>query len=143
MTERDTLPFWFDDGIPTNGASEDQLAAAEAQIGHKLPPAFRELLRERDGGVSNYAYRGDDELDIPLPGFFNVTTLVSAHSAAAQFGTPERVVAISSDGDAWLGLDYRASANDPSVVYQASEEGDLETIASSFASFLSSLIQEE
>ncbi len=144
MTERGKLPFWFDDGIPTRGASEGELAAAEAQIGHKLPAGLRELLHEQDGGVSNYAYRSDDDLYIPLPGFFNIATVISASKSAPLFGTPAGVIAIASDDEAWLGLDYRTAEQEgPSVVYQASEEQPLQTIAKSFASFVANLIEDE
>lgn len=138
--DEEPLPFWLDDGTPCAGASREEIAAAETYTGRTLPPALTELLLQRDGGVSYYAFHVDD-LYVPLPGLFSVSMIVNSFDVAAQFGTPDGVIAIAGGGHSWLGLDYRADT-DPAVVYQESEDDDLQTIAGSFGDFLAGLVEE-
>jgi hypothetical protein len=54
----DKLPFWFDSYV--RGAAAEDIARAEEHIGWPLPEAYKRLLLEKDGGVSNYDYRVGD-----------------------------------------------------------------------------------
>ena len=142
MPDEPPLPFWFDDGgAVVAGASREEIAEAEKLIGRSLPPKFRELLLEQDGGVSNYAF-WETNVYVGLPAFFSVSQIVGAIESAALFGTPRGVIAIGSGGHCWLGLDYR-SGDAASVVYQDTEDADIETIAGSFEALLAELVVEE
>jgi hypothetical protein len=136
-TRDESRPFWLRRG--PHGASPDAIAAAEARMGVQLPAAFKDLLLRQDGGVSRHGAYCVGERSVPLPGFFHVATLVSSFEAADAFGTPRGIVAIASGGHDWLGLDYR-SGGAPSVVYQVSEDGELEVVAASFEDFLAGLV---
>jgi hypothetical protein len=133
------LSFWY--GKEEKGASAEEIARAETHIGHAFPASFRRLLFEQDGGVSSYSAYQAGERDVSLPAFFSLSTLVSSFDVADVFGTPKNVIAIASSGHSWLGLDYRAGGV-PSVVYQETEDDEIESLATSFDEFLVGLVRE-
>lgn len=98
------------------------------------------LLRERDGGVSNYTAFHVGEVYVSLPSMFGVDMIVDAFNSAHHFGTPKGVVAIGSSAHSWLGLDYR-HGTEPRVVHQESEDSDLEVVAESFDAFVAGLVE--
>ena len=135
------LPFWFDDGLPTSGASENELALLESMIGERLPPALRDLLAVRNGGVSNFAAFVVGETRVPLPALFSVMEISASVANSESFGTPDGVVAFGGDGDDWVGLDYR-QGRVPEVVYQEHDDAPLEVVASSVDELLAGLVEE-
>lgn len=136
--------FWFGSGP---GASEEDLSATEAYVGHRLPPLLRQLLLERDGGVSNFSAFEDGDEYFPLPPLFGVSstaaadTISSAFRVGLHFGVPTGVVPFAGMGHSWMGLDYR-QGDDPSVVYRQEEETAVELVARTFEAFLAGLIEE-
>jgi hypothetical protein len=133
------LGFWFD--LEQPGASEKALERAERALGRRLPPEFARALRIRNGGVSNYSGFRRGDYYVPLPAFFSVEDLVRAEEHRVEFGTPAGVVAIASGGHDWLGLDYRMGG-EPAIVYQETEDSDLEGVADSFEGLLDGLVEE-
>lgn len=115
--------------------------AAKEQLGVALPASLTRLLRERDGGVSNYLAYHVGETYASLPSFFGVAEIISSFLAAGEFGTPQGVVAIGSSAHSWLGLDYR-SAPEPAVIYQEDEDSPIVVLATSFDGFLAGLVEE-
>lgn len=140
----DRLPFWLE---ASTGSTEEALQAAEAYVGHRLPDSLRALLREQNGGVSNYATcgsAGDRYPVLPMMGVAadaSVDTIVRAHDVKEAFGVPEGVVVFAAMGDAWLGLDYRDSSVEPAVLYGDSER-DAVGVSATFDRFLDSLGEE-
>ncbi len=79
---------------------------------------------------------------VGLPAFFSLAELVDAFDNAELFETPDGLIAIGSGGHYWLGLDYRAGA-EPAVIYQETEDADIECVAASFDEFLDGLVEDE
>ena len=109
------LPFWFDDGSPSRGAAQTEIATLEQHCGHRLPASFRALLLERNGGVSNFDAFHVGEVYARVSTFFDVETITRSFDTADQFGTPDGVLAIASGAHDWIGLDFR-QAGEPTVV---------------------------
>ena len=137
----ETLPFWFDDGLPKGGASHECLSEFERHTGKALPASLKRLLHERDGGVSNYEAYRRGSLYVPLPAFFNMETMTRSFDTSEWFNTPDGVVAIGSGAHDWLGLDYREPGR-VGVVYQEHEDAPIQRIADSFQEFLDGLVEE-
>lgn len=144
--ENDPLPFWFDGKRP--GATEEELNHAERYVGNDLPAKLRELLREQDGGVSNYAGYVKGELYLPFLPVFGVRagpatgTIMRAFDVRNEFGVPQGVVPFAGQGHSWWGLDYRSDLRDPCVVFRGSEEEEIVVAAESFDEFVDGLIEE-
>jgi hypothetical protein len=134
--DEERVPFWIDCDEPP--ASTDEIARAEAHIGRELPAAYKRLLREQNGGVSNYTYRVGD-VSVPLPAFFSVSMVVGAFDNAALHETPDGIIAIAGGGHDWLGLDYRRGSS-PAVIYQEDEDAEIEHVAASFDDLVAGLV---
>jgi hypothetical protein len=133
------FPFWVESGRP--GASAMDIQHAEASLGRRLPVELTKALRLQDGGVSVYSGFRRDDYYVPMPAFFSVEAILQAEARRSSFGTPDGVVAIASGAHEWLGLDYRAS-DEPSVVFQESDDDDIETVATSFEELLAGLVED-
>ncbi len=142
----DRLPFWFMQ--KRGGATTDELAAAEQHVGHRLPDALRALLMQENGGVSNYAAYTKGDNYYPLLPIFGVDpqagagTLMRAHDVRDAFDVPAGVVVFAGQGNAWWGLDYRAAADRPAVVYRNDPGEPIERVADDFDEFLRGLTED-
>ncbi|MGE0792113.1 MAG: SMI1/KNR4 family protein, partial [Sandaracinaceae bacterium] len=67
--------------------------------------------------------------------------MIKAERNRDMEGTPEGVVAIASGAHEWLGLDYR-DGGEPKIVFQASDQEDLELVADSFEQLLDGLVED-
>lgn len=137
--------FW-EDGDRRKGATQREIAFAEAYIGWSLPVALCRLLLLQNGGVSTYSgYCSNDGVYysmLPVLGVGHKTaygTIMAAVDVGESFGVPAGVVPIAADGESWFGLDYRADSDAPAVVYRHDWDHELETVASSFDAFLEGL----
>ena len=138
------LPFWFEDDCL--GATPAEIDAAERHIGFPLPAGLRELLLEKDGGVSNYAAYVRNGEEYPLLPFLGGSphrgeSLMLAADSCASSGIPAGIVPFALDGHSWWGLDYRTNPGEPTIVFSEDEEHDCELVARSFSEFLKGLIQ--
>lgn len=137
-------PFWF---AQRQGATAEELATAERYIGYTLPAPLRELLRQQNGGVSNFAAYENGALYYPLLPLFGVDpdaaagTLMRAFDVRESFGVPAGVVVFAGMGHAWWGLDYRRSAESPTVVYRNSEDEPIQTVALTFEELIEGLVE--
>ncbi|MBK6687700.1 MAG: SMI1/KNR4 family protein [Deltaproteobacteria bacterium] len=120
---------------------------AERYVGQKLPRVLRDLLMERNGGVSNYAAFQSRGRYFPLLPFFSVEgtvasgSLMRAFDVRSAFGVPEHVVPFAGQGEAWWGLDYRLSTTEPAVVFRQDADHQVEQVAASFAEFMNGLTE--
>lgn len=135
------VPFWFPSGSNRLGASADAIDRAEHALGRRLPEELVKALRVQDGGVSTYSSFRRGDYQVPLPAFFSLEQVLSADANRAVFGTPQGLLAIASGGHDWLGLDYRNS-REPSVVYQETEDSDIEFVANTFEELLDGLVED-
>ena len=144
LLDDESLPFWFGEN---QGATREQLLAAEAYVGHVLPGALRSLLEQQNGGVSNFSAFEDEEAYYPLLPFFGVDadagagTLMRAYDVRDSFNVPDGVVVFAGQGNAWWGLDYRGGRDGPAVVYRNEPGEPVEHVADSFEVFLSGLTE--
>ena len=144
MPDERPLPFWL---TQTRGATEAEVAAAEHYIGQALPARLRELLREQNGGVSNFAAYEQGESYYPLLPLFGVDpnasagTLMRAFDVREAFGVPHGVIMFAGQGHAWWGLDYRHNPDRPAVVYRNSETEPIQAVARSFEECLRGLVE--
>ena len=140
---------WCEEEPRPAGATLEEIAQTEGFIGHRLPAAFRDLLLIQNGGVSNYTDFERDGECYPLFPVFSADvragygSLAAAFRVREAFDVPDDVVPFAGEGHAWLGLDYRAGAVEPSVVFFCSEDSGLEAIASSFHELLQGLVHRE
>jgi hypothetical protein len=102
---------------------------------------FVKALKMQNGGVSVYSGFRRGDYYVPLPAFLSIEAILQAEERRAEFGTPSGVIAIASGAHEWLGLDYR-TGDEPSVVFQESEEAVLEAVAQSFDDLLAGLVEE-
>ncbi len=132
--------FWHDSGR-VEGASPEELDAAERQLGVRLPEELRRLLSIRDGGVPNFLLFGDI-LMTPIRGVANKAGtghLVDLHMRGGVETLPDGVVIFAADADAWFGLDYRANEECPSVLHWSEYEEEPVHLAPTFRAFLDNL----
>ena len=137
--------FWFSKG---RGATEEQLDALESLAGHRLPALLRELLRNCNGGTTNYARYDQNGTYCYVEELLGVGESETAHvmnnaiPRAKEDGVPEGVLMIASGGDAWVGLDYRRH-EEPTVVYFDPYSEELVDVARDFKSFFEGLEADE
>jgi hypothetical protein len=138
------LPFWFEG---ERGAADRDLEDAEAYVGRKLPGAFRLLLRECDGGISNYSGFEDGTTSLPMLPILGVDstaamgTIQRAFDVRASFDVPDGVIVFAAQGSAWWAFDYRSSDEVPSIVYCDEPGSGLRAAAVSFEVFVAGLIE--
>ena len=144
LQDDERLPFWFEGG---RGSSDRDLADAEAYVDRALPESFRELLRECDGGVSNYAGFEDGATYLPLLPILGVDstaaigTIQRAFDVRDTFGVPDGVVPFAAQGNAWWGFDYRSGGKAPSIVYSDEPGTGILEAAANFEAFVAGLVE--
>ena len=149
--------FWDENYYNHPPLTDDMLAAAEAQLGVKLPDSLIDLLRVQNGGYTKEfifpmqvaTSWADDH--VPLETLYGIVTDESVDTAqnimdteymTVEWGLPEKQVLLTGDGHWWISLDYR-QGDVPSVCWlDVDEEEDIQ-IAESFKAFLAGLKPEE
>lgn len=165
--------FWSDEpegeGEAPPPLTAEGVAATERALGVRLPAAYLDLLRVRNGGATRGwecpVEDGDVQWAEEVFELFGVPPL-SAEQAAALDGPalaetisddvhgsilvtpymtrewklPPRQALLSGDGHTWLSLDYRAG-EDPKVVFLQDDgwEFSVSVLAESFDQFLAKL----
>ena len=142
--------------------TEAMVTTAERLLGVRLPDAYLQLLRERNGGYieplgcptrrpTSWAAdhvsltslfgipvaKGDEIADPDTPG----QGLLVTPYMIREWGLPENIVLLDGDGHTWIALDYRRSgpAGPPSVCWLDVEAGDELELAETFDDFLNIL----
>jgi hypothetical protein len=122
---RDLLAKQKLDGLFGQGASEDQISDCESNLNVRLPPSYRQFLKEYGWG-----YFGSLELiaglgvDIPEEWDRGANLLqVVNDERRGPLGMPEKVIPFCQNGAGdWYALDCSRSDNDESPVVFVSHE---------------------
>ena len=134
-----TDDFW---DIRQGPATDGALSVAEQKLGVELPPAYKVLLHQSDGGYSKYTrFRGrlvGHWLGVSREPQENLVEMYE-RQLRWDSGVPPRVIVIASTWDSWIALDYRDGAVSPSVLAWSEYRDSPEMIAESFATFLEGL----
>ena len=124
--------------------TDEAIAAAEKQLGVRLPPPFLALLREQNGGYIRYSL---DEVAHEMisgigPGFPSLTDFDwEDHREYVSFEL-QGLIPFDGDGHWFLCLDYRRGTEMPAVSYIDIECDHEEEIAPSFEDYLKLLRME-
>lgn len=114
--------FWESNDYNHPPLTDEMVAAAEQQLGAKLPPEYISLLRIQNGGstqgfvfpMSRPTTRADDH--VPLYDLAGVVTdperdtaqnILDTPYLTEEWGLPPRQVLLSGEGHWWITLDYR------------------------------------
>ena len=121
--------------------TDKALAEAEQILGYSLPKDFINLLREQNGGYIRYALS-----DMPHqlikgigPNFPSLTDFDWSEEQEYVSFPLDGLVPFDGDGHWHICLDYRESAEAPSVAYVDVERDSSSIIAPSFSAYLSLL----
>jgi hypothetical protein len=148
--------FW-DDGTHwvQPPLTEMMVEDAERLLEVRLPPAFLEFLRVRNGGGVAPAWDAfpaerptswaedhvpvDHIMGIGEPG--GMTTLLDTPYLVQEWGMPSPIVLLTGGGHYWIGLDYRACGREgePSVTWFDTDFGTELPLAADFRSFVEGL----
>lgn len=142
--------FWDYEDPPNPTLTDAMIAAAERQLGVRLPSRYIELLRIQNGGYTKHELLCPLVQDpVPLgslngivPGA-NIThggihNILLTEYMTNEWDLPPRQVLLDGDGHTWVSLDYRDS-DEPSVVWLNAEMGREELVAKTFGDFFAAL----
>ncbi len=116
-------------GAGALGANEEEVAAAEAELGVPFPAAYRRFLLLAGGASRAPAWRG----------LWRVDELVSLNRSLPVFRWFGGLLGIGNEGFLVYALDYRAGAEEPplvSVGLSSSDPSDVAPVAERFADWL-------
>ncbi len=152
------MVFLRDDLVATGPAvTPERVSEVEAQMGFRLPEAYLDVLRERNGGeLVNDCFRtdfrtswGGDYFQVGL--LLGVgpaeVSIVDSQYMISEWLIPVSGLLISStpSGHDWVLLDYGdcGPQGEPAVVYvddESPEDGVVHRVADTFAGFLAALV---
>jgi hypothetical protein len=142
--------FWGSNYYNNPPLTDAMIAAAERQLGVRLPSQYIALLRIQNGGYTRHDLicpLGQDPVplralngivpgaDITRGGIHNI---LLTEYMTKEWGLPSRQVLLDGDGHTWVSLDYR-DGDEPSVVWIDAEMGREEFLAETFADFFAAL----
>jgi hypothetical protein len=152
---RDLASFWHRDSETKapKGASATAIAAAESQLGVRLPILYRKLVELQDGGIlvaESIALPRPSKAGEPvarlLGGLFGVGgptaySILCTPGMLEAWEMPPGLVLISGDGHRWFALDYRDCGpnGDPCVVWIDNDSDETISVAATFEEFLDRL----
>ena len=129
------------------------IAAAEKQLGVRLPATYLALLREQNGGYLRASWPGSVSRTLfgIGPGFASITRdgawwrPKNASEGAWAPAAPDLLIPFDGDGHWDVCFDYRAHgvSHEPAVTFVDNECEREETIAESFAEYLARFVDEE
>lgn len=131
--------------------TDEALAAAEKQLGMKLPKDYIELMRGQNGGVPvHQAFPckvktdwADDHVPVhQIYGIGEQGILLSPY-LIKEWGLPEEIIMFSGEGHMGLAMDYRTVKSEPSIIYIDADNGQIVPVAPSFADLLAGLYTAE
>lgn len=135
------------------------IAEAEEILQVKLPDAYKDLIKERNGGEVNYPYiaikSGEYDYEQRFPSLEGICLEdddISIITSERELTDPEvnihdKFIVLWSDCHNWIVLDYRNTKENPPVLYITEDYSQEEIswtyipIAASFEDFLSLLYQ--
>ncbi|WP_227394997.1 SMI1/KNR4 family protein [Jeotgalibacillus aurantiacus] len=133
--------------------NDDMIAHAESTLGVTLPDAYKETMRLQNGGhleKNLHPFLWNDEPDIlvidDLMGVSksNTVGILLSHYLIEEWGLPTGIVILSTQGSTGIALDYRdiQPSDEPSVIYYDADAKEEQTLAKSFADFLTQLFND-
>lgn len=147
-------------GFEGPALTDHMVAAAEQELGVRLPDAYVELMRTCNGGYTNDAAFGTSQPSgwapdhVPVDVIFGIPAVGDRGRFGAgvgilqtgymtdEWGLPHGLVLLNGDGHWWVALDYRKSGpgGPPTVVWIDLERDEDLQLADSFVTFLSQLV---
>ena len=126
--------------------TNEALAIAEKQLGHKLPVEYIELLKMQNGGYIRYTISemGHSVIAGIGPYYPSVTDLPD-WSDSEEWGlsfTLDGLVPFDGDGHWYICFDYRNQAVEPAITLIDIESNREELIAKNFSEYLTLLVME-
>ena len=121
--------------------TNDAIAAAEHNIGYRLPTEYLALLKRQNGGYIRFSLPEmvHDSIAGIGPNFPSLTEFDWSDSQQYVGFTLHGLVPFDGDGHWHLCLDYRENATAPSVAYVDIECDQQSRVANSFADYLALL----
>jgi len=116
-------------GEAARGSSEEEVAAAEADLGVPFPAGYRRFLLHAGGASRAPAWRG----------LWRIDEVVSLNRSLPVFRWFGGLLGVGNEGFLVYALDYRAAAEEPplvSVGLSSSDPSDVEPLAGRFEDWL-------
>ena len=116
-------------GEGARGSSQEEVAAAEAELGVPFPAAYRRFLLLAGGASRTPAWRG----------LWRIDDLVSLNRSLPFFRWFGGLLGVGNEGFLVYALDYRAGGEEPplvSVGLSSSDPSDVTRLAERFADWL-------
>ena len=150
----------LDSDSPNVPLTDSMVEEAESLLDVRLPQAYVDALREKNGGATAGEYLRLPTQEVPqhLMGFVGhgyigidgVNGIGTSHQSITrtpywvnEWQLPCGFVLLDGDGHHWIAFDYRNSTSDPSVVFLDSDSGDTLFLANTFSEFFASLVPHE
>ncbi|WP_433956682.1 SMI1/KNR4 family protein [Cytobacillus horneckiae] len=136
------------DEYELNPLKKEEIISVEKKLQVTIPKSYINLLLEKNGGVlfSNkfplfYEENGED---ITINHILGISTnsnegILQTDYYIKEWGLPENIVLLNTEGPTGVALDYRVNKKDPSILYYDVELELEEKIAESFDEFISRL----
>ncbi|MCA9076256.1 MAG: SMI1/KNR4 family protein [Planctomycetaceae bacterium] len=150
----------LDQQSPNEPLTDAILADAEARLNVRFPADYVAALRQKNGGATIGQYfrlpkqeipsrlvRYVDHGHISVAGINGIGTghesVLQTQYMTEEWQLPKGLVLLDGDGHTWIAFDYRATKNDPRIVFLESDSGDTLFVAANFTQFFSGLVPHE
>ena len=139
-----------DDEYKPKPVSDELVHTAEAKLQVTLPPSYKELLKQQNGGrfIHNaHPAPQHEDFDEPfieveyIEGIGKNDGILESEELIEEWELPKGLVLFSGDGHTWLAFDYRETTANPPIVYvdNYDEFPQVIKIADNFDEFLENL----
>ncbi|PQD94315.1 SMI1/KNR4 family protein [Pradoshia eiseniae] len=143
-----------DDEYKPKPVSDELVHTAEAKLQVTLPPSYKELLKQQNGGrfIHNaHPAPQHEDFDEPfieveyIEGIGKNDGILESEELIEEWELPKGLVLFSGDGHTWLAFDYRETNANPPIVYvdNYDEFPQVIKIADNFDEFLENLYTAE
>ncbi|MFJ7745765.1 SMI1/KNR4 family protein [Peribacillus sp. NPDC097295] len=146
--------FWEeeDDYFKLEPLTDEMVEKAEQDLKVKLPPSYIDILKEQNGGFTNFNSYPIDfptswaENHIRVDHIFGIgekNSILDSEYLIKEWEMPEGLILFNGDGHTWVAFDYRNVDSNPSIVYVDNEDETIIKISNTFDEFLERLYMEE
>ena len=131
--------------------TQEEIVAAEATLGVKLPDDFLEFLKLSNGGYVHYNKRafpvdfsiesGDVFIEVEEIKGLDAEGILLSEYLIQEWDLPQNLLLLSGSGHAWIGFNYD-ERDIPNIVYVEPDEGDgnnFHVLADTFTEFVRKL----